>query len=89
MDPPLGPALAMLMEKSQMLPAVQSREGEYKLYHRAVSQQCGTVTLVSVKKHQAFAVVGQSSLSGFSSSSLYSQRENHHAENHTFLFPRY
>lgn len=89
MDPPLGPALAMLMENSQMLPAVQSKEGEYKLHHRAVNQQCGTVNLISVKNHQAFAVVGESSLSGSSSSSLYSERENHHAENHKFLFPRY
>lgn len=88
-DPPLGPALATLMEESQMLPAVQSKEGEYKLHHRAVSQQCGTVHLVSVKNHHAFAVWGGSSLSGSSSSSLYSQGENHHAENHAFLFPRY
>lgn len=41
------------------------------------------------ENYPAFAVVGGSSLFGSSSSSLYSQEENHHAENHTFLFPRY
>lgn len=88
-NPPLGPALARHMAKGQMLSAVQSKEGVHKQHHRAMSQQHGAVSLVSVRNYPASTVVGGSSLVGFFSSSLYSQEENHHAENHTFLFPRY
>lgn len=72
-----------------MLSAVQSKEGVHKQHHRAMSQQCGTVVLVSVRNYQTPTVMGGSSFIGFFSSSLYSQEENHCAENHTFLFPRY
>jgi len=75
-DPPLGPALAGLMEKSQMLPAVRSEEGVYEQHHGAMSQQCGTMNLVSVSNYQAFAVVGGSSLFGSSSSIIFSGGES-------------
>lgn len=51
-NPPLDPALAKHMEKGQMLSAVQSKEGVHKQHHRAMSQQCGSVSPLSVRNSQ-------------------------------------
>lgn len=39
-------------KKGQMLSAVQSKEGVHKQHHRAMSQQCGSVSSLSVRNHQ-------------------------------------
>lgn len=88
-DPPLGAALASSQEKKPDVASCAKQGGSLQAApqgHEPATWNCESSIS---ENYPAFAVVGGSSLFGSSSSSLYSQEENHHAENHTFLFPRY